>query len=106
MSAYAPEGYINNNRHDFGSILRFIEHNFGLGEGALKFSDQRAKTDLRAFFVINHSARPFKNIVAARSANFFLKDKRFSWTRTINNMCSRDNTPIRRGAFASPHLNA
>ena len=30
VSAYTPEGYINNNRHDFGSILRFIEHNFGI----------------------------------------------------------------------------
>jgi phospholipase C len=76
VSAYTPEGYINDNRHDFGSILRFIEHNFSITEGALSFSDQRSKTDLRAFFVLNHSPRLFKNIVASKSAKFFLKDKR------------------------------
>ncbi len=30
VSAYTPSGYINNSRHDFGSILRFIEDNFGI----------------------------------------------------------------------------
>jgi hypothetical protein len=76
VSAYTTEGYINNVRHDFGSILRFIEHNFGLTEGALNFSDERSKTDLRAFFVLNHAPRPFRNIAAPKNAAFFLKDKR------------------------------
>ena len=30
VSAYTPRGYVNNGRHDFGSILRFVEHNFGI----------------------------------------------------------------------------
>jgi hypothetical protein len=39
VSAYTPAGYINNVRHDFGSILRFIEFNFGITQGALNFAD-------------------------------------------------------------------
>jgi phospholipase C len=35
VSAYTPKGYIDHGRHDFGSILRFIQHNFGIAEGAL-----------------------------------------------------------------------
>jgi len=49
VSAYTPAGYINNVRHDFGSILRFVEHNFGIREGALNFADSRATSDLAGF---------------------------------------------------------
>jgi len=49
FSAYTPKGYVDNLRHDFGSIPRFIEHNFGILEGALNFADQRATTDLIEF---------------------------------------------------------
>src|SRR5262249_20095655 len=42
FSAFPPAAYIKNNRHDFGSIIRFIEQNFGITEGALTFADQRA----------------------------------------------------------------
>ncbi len=31
VSAYTPAGYVDNYNNDFGSILRFIELNFGLG---------------------------------------------------------------------------
>ena len=31
LSAYTPAGYVDNNVHDFGSILRFVENNFDLG---------------------------------------------------------------------------
>jgi phospholipase C len=31
VSAYTPAGYVSNTIYDFGSILYFIEHNFGLG---------------------------------------------------------------------------
>ena len=47
VSAYTPEGYINNVQHDFGSILRFIEFNFDLPIGGLNFADARAKTESR-----------------------------------------------------------
>jgi phospholipase C len=76
VSAYTPAGYINNERHDFGSILRFIEHNFGVEEGALNFADARAKKDLTGFFDLNMAPRTYQTISAPKNANFFLNDKR------------------------------
>jgi len=76
ISAYTPKAYINNNRHDFGSILRFIEHNFGIQEGSLNFADARARNDLTRFFDLNRGPRPFQNISAPKEANFFINDKR------------------------------
>ena len=76
VSAYTPKGYINNVSHDFGSILRFIEQNFGIKEGALNFADERAKTDLTGFFNMHATPRPFLNIKGPKSAAFFLNDKR------------------------------
>jgi phospholipase C len=76
VSAYTPAGYINNERHDFGSILRFIEHNFGITEGALNFADARAKNDLTGFYDFSRTPRPFETIRAHKSAAFFLRDKR------------------------------
>jgi phospholipase C len=76
VSAYTPAAYINNNRHDFGSILRFIEHNFGIQEGALNFADARAKSDLTGFFNLHRAPRPFQNINAEKDATFFLNDMR------------------------------
>ena len=75
VSAYTPAGYINNFRHDFGSILRFIEHNFGVQEGALKFADARANNDLTGFFKLDRSCS-FQTIDAPKDAEFFLNDKR------------------------------
>ena len=37
VSAYTPAGYISNFRYDFGSILRFIEHNFGIPRRSAQF---------------------------------------------------------------------
>jgi phospholipase C len=76
VSAYTPAGYINNDRHDFGSILRFVEFNFGITEGALNFADSRAKNDLRGFFDLARTPRAYQTIQAPKSANFFLHDKR------------------------------
>src|SRR5208337_228052 len=43
ISAYTPAGYISNKKPlDFGSILRFIQQNFGIKEGLLGFTDSRA----------------------------------------------------------------
>ena len=72
VSAYTPIGYIDNARHDFGSILRFIERNFGMQEGALNFADARANTDLSGFFNLNAMPRPFQMITAEKDAGFFL----------------------------------
>jgi len=75
LSAYTRH-LIDNQRHDFGSILRFIEQNFGVKEGVLTFSDERAQTDLTEFFDLRQKPRPFVQITAPKSASFFLKDKR------------------------------
>ena len=74
VSAYTPAGYIDNAHHDFGSILRFIEHNFGIGEGVSNFADARAVDNLAGFFRLNSFPRAFQSIAAARDGNFFLND--------------------------------
>lgn len=75
VSAYTPNGYVNNLRHDFGSILRFVEHNFSIPEGALQFADARAKTDLTDFFHLNQAPRTFHTILAPKDANYFANDE-------------------------------
>ena len=79
VSAYTNQGYADNNRYDFGSILRFLEYNFaslGLTEGELGFADSRATSDLTAFFHLNQAARPFTPIAAPKGADFFINDPR------------------------------
>lgn len=75
VSAYTPAAYISNSRHDFGSILRFIEHNFGIPEGELTFADHRATTDLTDFFDLDQPPRPFQRVSAAKDETYFLNDK-------------------------------
>ncbi|HTB14284.1 MAG TPA: alkaline phosphatase family protein [Bryobacteraceae bacterium] len=76
VSAYTPEGYIDNQRHDFGSILRFIQHNFGITEGSLNFADARATSDLTPFFQLGHAPRKYRTINAPKNGSYFLHDKR------------------------------
>ena len=76
VSAYTPQGYINNTRHDFGSLLRFIEHNFGIQEGTLNFADARATSDLTGFFNLDQAPRAFQTVAAPQGAAFFLNDTR------------------------------
>lgn len=75
VSAYTPPRLISNQRHDFGSIIRYIEHNFGIAEGALSFADARAHTDLTGFFNLSHAPRTFQTISTPKDAQFFLDDK-------------------------------
>jgi phospholipase C len=76
VSAYTPTGYVDNGRYDFGSILRFVEQNFGIAEGALGFADERATTDLTSFFNLKLGSRRFNQIKAPLGEKFFLNDKR------------------------------
>ena len=76
VSAYTTKGLVNNVHHDFGSILRFIEQNFGIQEGSLDFADARASTDLTGFFTLTQAPRKFQTIKAPRTATFFLRDTR------------------------------
>jgi phospholipase C len=75
VSAYTSPGYVDNNRMDFGSILRFIEHNFSIQEGSLNFADARAQIDLTEFFNLNQAPRPFQIIPAPLDAKHFVNDK-------------------------------
>jgi phospholipase C len=77
VSAFTPAAYANNDRLDFGSILKFIESVFNIREGSLGFADERAQDDLRGFFdfTMRHQ-RKFKTIAAPLNANFFINDKR------------------------------
>ncbi len=74
VSAYTPAAYVDNNRNDFGSILRFIEFNFGFAEGSLNFADARAQSDMTEFFNLNQTPRPFQTIDAPLDANHFIND--------------------------------
>lgn len=76
VSAYTPTAYVSNVRSDFGSILRFSEHNFNLGEGALGYADQRSTNNLSDFFNLNRAPRKFQHINAPLGTEFFLNDKR------------------------------
>jgi len=76
VSAYTPAGLINNAHHDFGSILRFMENNFGTKQGALNFADSRAQNDLAGFYDLTRAPRAFQTVAAPKTAAFFLRDKR------------------------------
>lgn len=71
VSAFTSKGLINNKRHDFGSVVRFIEQNFGIMEGALTFADSRATTDLTGFFNLT-TPRKFVTIPGAASTSTLL----------------------------------
>lgn len=77
VSAYTSVGYINNARHDFGTVLRFIEHNFGITEGQLGFADSRGSmplNDLTAFYNLNNPPRKFVSIPTSKTVLDFLND--------------------------------
>jgi phospholipase C len=74
VSAYTPH-VISNESFDFGAIARFIEQDFGVAQGALKFSDNRTTSNLTNFFPLA-APRPFVTIRAPIPAAFFIQDKR------------------------------
>jgi len=74
VSAYTPAGYIDNLSYDFGSVLRFIEGNFDLGEGALGFADSRSTTDFSTFYNLAQKPRPFQAIPTDKNEVEFLFD--------------------------------
>jgi hypothetical protein len=70
ISAYTPAGFISNERHDFGSLLRMIEGINHLTEGKLGFADKRASTDLHEFFTLT-APRIYHTVPAQKNAAFF-----------------------------------
>jgi phospholipase C len=75
VSAYTRAGLIENTRHDFGSVLRFIERNFGVKMGVLNFADARSTDSLNGFYSKRLLPRPFAPLAAAKTATFFINDK-------------------------------
>ena len=71
ISAYTPAGFISNETHDFGSILRMIEWVGQIHEGQLGFADARAGTDLHEFFTLS-APRTYHTVFAQKNATFFL----------------------------------
>ena len=74
-SAYTRAGLIGNAPQSFGSIIRFIERNFGIMEGALTFADARGIDNLMEFFSLAQPPRTFTPIKAPLSARYFLRRK-------------------------------
>ena len=72
VSPYAKAGYISHVTHDFGSILKYIEDNFGLS--SLGYADADAG-DLSDCFDYNQTPLTFQTIVAPMGARHFLEDK-------------------------------
>lgn len=77
VSAFTPAGYVNNKDHDFGSILKFIETNFGVAGvplgpiGPGTYADAYAN-NLTLFFSLP-SPRPFRPITAKFNAQHFIR---------------------------------
>ena len=70
ISPYAKKGYVSHVQYEHGSILRFIEDQFGLPR--LTASDTRANSPANDAFNFSQPPRPFKPIRAAHNQDFFL----------------------------------
>jgi len=73
ISPYAKPAYVSHVRHDFGSILKFIEETFNLP--SLGYADLTAD-DLSDCFNFNQSPLTFQTIPAPLDAAHFLNDRR------------------------------
>ena len=68
VSPYARAGYVSHVRHDFGSILNFIEEKFGLP--SLGFADARAD-DLADCFDFSQPVKPFEPVTSNVEPAYF-----------------------------------
>jgi phospholipase C len=69
VSPYAKRGYVSHVTHDFGSILKFIEENFGLP--TLGYADTRAD-DLQDCFDFSSGPRAYEVVPVEYNAGYFL----------------------------------
>ncbi len=74
MSPYAKAAYISHTRHDFGSILKYIETTFGLP--SLGYADASADDDLADCFDLTQKPLTYRTIPSPLNAAYFLNDKR------------------------------
>jgi len=70
ISPYAKKGYVSHVPYEHGSILRFIEDQFGLGQ--LAASDKRATSPQADSFDFNQKPRPFTPFQSKYDRMFFL----------------------------------
>ena len=70
VSPYARPGYVSHQQHEFASILRYIEDNWGLG--TLGFTDARAD-DLADCFDYNQTPIAFQPIQTSLTASDFIR---------------------------------
>jgi len=80
VSPYAKPAYISHQVNDFGSILKFIEGNFGVSNVAPGVSPPYADAttftgDLSDCFDFNQTPLTFQKIQAPLDAKHFLEDK-------------------------------
>jgi len=73
VSPYAKNGYVSHTQHEFGSILRFTEEQFGLP--SLGTTDQRAD-DFADCFNFGHAPTVFKPIATTMKPAAFLLQPR------------------------------
>jgi phospholipase C len=71
ISPYAKRGFVSHTHYEHGSILRFVEDQFGLAR--LSASDKRAKSPQADCFDFNRPPRKFVKIKAAYDADYFIK---------------------------------
>jgi len=69
ISPYARQGYVSHTQYEFGSILKFVEDNWGLQR--VGTSDRRAQSIVNAFD-FTKPPRPFTPIPARYSRSYFL----------------------------------
>jgi len=78
VSAYTPKHYINNMQHDFGSILRFIESNFGIKKGILNFADARCAERLVSVLRLQFAATAIQDDRRRMASDIFLERSPFA----------------------------
>jgi phospholipase C len=70
ISPYAKKGFVSHVQYEHGSLLRFIEDQFGLGR--LAASDARANSPGPDCFDFNQKPRPFVPIQSPHDERYFL----------------------------------
>jgi len=69
ISPYAKQGYVSHVHYEHGSILKFVEDQFGLGR--LAASDTRANSPGNDCFDFSQPPRKFVPIAAPHEENYF-----------------------------------
>jgi phospholipase C len=73
VSPYAKAGYVSHNQYEFGSIIKFIENNWGLPR--LGTTDVTAPDFTDDFFDFSQKPRAFEPVAAKYSESYFLHQR-------------------------------